>query len=232
MGVFPRSALLVTFPRMQGGNPLDQVSFDVTGHTFKGEQGNVRVWWSPHGDGIGLYHYALPPDIAASPTSRAQLVAYYGKMASEAGIGVLEVEPIVVDGLVAVRTLFKAPQQPNGRTYIASLTLPFRDFSYVLKAQCAEQGMTGVRDSIVLDELLVAGAVRFDGEPRTAVGWSMDPQVPPGPLVYNKSEAPEYDARFPEHPLSRARAILRHLEATTRVSHAVRGAAPFVWPAG
>jgi hypothetical protein len=215
---------------MQSADPLDQVSFDVTGHTYKGDHGHARVWWTRDGDAIGLYHYAKAPDIEAAPSDRAALRRFYARIAEASEIGLLEVEPVALDGLVAVRMLVKAPQEPSGRTYIASLTLPFRDFSYVLKTQCAEQGMIGMRDSIVLDELLRSGAVRLDGEPRQAVGWSMDPQVPVGPLVYNRSESEEYDARFPEHPLSRARAILRHLEATTRVSAAVRRAAPFVGP--
>lgn len=215
---------------MQSADPLDQVSFDVTRHTFKGDRDNVRVWSTPQGDAIELYHHAKAPDIEAAPGDGAGLRRFYERLAAEAGVGVLEVDTVTVDGVVAVRTLCKAPQEPSGRTYIGSLTLPFRDFSYVLKTLCPEHGMTGLRDSIVLDELLRSGAVRLDGEPRQAVGWSVDPQVTYGPLVYNRSESPEYDARFPEHPISRARAILRHLEATTRVSEAVRRAAPFVGP--
>lgn len=46
-------------------------------------------------------------------------------------------------------------------------------------------------------------------------------------MTRNRSEVEEYDAKFPDHPLSRARAILRCLEATTRVSNEIRSAPPF-----
>ena len=62
----------------------------------------------------------------------------YRRSVSQAGLGVIEIDTVLVDGCTAVRTLFKAAQQPTGRTYLGALTFPFRDFSYALKAQCEE----------------------------------------------------------------------------------------------
>ncbi len=62
-----------------------------------------------------------------------------------------------------------------------------------------------------------------------AVGWWRDPYdgSTTGPLQANLSEDRKYDAAFPDHPLSRARALLAHLESSIRLDDEVRAAAPF-----
>jgi hypothetical protein len=113
--------------------------------------------------------------------------------------------------------------------YIGSVTIPFRDFSYVLKVQCPERGTTGIRDTIVADQLMREGKIRLPDAAGRIINWLSDPYTPTaeGPMTRNRSEVEEYDAKYPDHPLSRARAILRHLEATTRVSDEIRNAHPF-----
>ncbi|AUX46692.1 uncharacterized protein SOCE26_082000 [Sorangium cellulosum] len=99
----------------------------------------------------------------------------------------------------------------------------------LLKVQCAERATTGLRDAVVFDKLLGEGKVQRDEATGTFLHWLADPYDPQvsGPMTRNCSERDEYDALFPDHPLSRARAILRHLEATTRLASDIRGAAPF-----
>jgi hypothetical protein len=130
-----------------------------------------------------------------------------------------------------VRTLFKAAQQPTGRTYLGALTFPFRDFSYVLKAQCEELGMTGVRDTVVSMTLMASGDTGIDTESGRMTGWLDDPYDPSetGPMTRNKSERPEYDAQFPDHPLSRARRVLDHLERTVAINETIKSQPAFVW---
>src|SRR6185436_4309139 len=126
---------------------LDSVAFDTTGYELQADRDGVRVWWTPQGDGLGLFYYPIPPDIGASLDSIGDLRQFYRRRARSAGLGVLEIELIRVGEYEAVRTLFKMPQQPAGRTYVGSLTFPFRDFSFVLKVQAQEVGITGIRDN-------------------------------------------------------------------------------------
>jgi cysteine peptidase C11 family protein len=56
-------------------------------------------------------------------------------MAHNVGTGVIEVDRVDINGCRAMRTIFKAQQQPTGLTYIGALTFPFRDFSF-LKIGC------------------------------------------------------------------------------------------------
>jgi hypothetical protein len=207
------------------------ITFDETGFEHQGEDDGALIWFTPKGDGLELFHYPIPPDIHADLSNIDSVRAFYRRIVSQAGLGVIEVDTVLVDGCTAVRTLFKAAQQPTGRTYIGALAFPFRDFSYVLKAQCEELGMTGARDAVVAAKLMTSGEIEFDNESERMMGWLDDPYDPSetGPMTRNKSERPEYDAHFPDHPLSRARWILDHLERTIAINETIKSQPAFVW---
>ncbi len=48
--------------------------------------------------------------------------------------------------------------------YIASITIPFENCSYVVKIQADEIGITGMRDALILDRLHKAGEVEIEEE--------------------------------------------------------------------
>jgi hypothetical protein len=87
-------------------------------------------------------------------------------------------------------------RKPHDAIY--ALTLPFRDFSFVPRVECEERGRTGVREAVVLAEFLKVGSDDMDG-------WAADlydPSLRTEPLR-NISEDEKYDAKFPDHSLSR-----------------------------
>jgi hypothetical protein len=151
---------------------LDSISFDTSGLEHQSDRDCVRVWHTECGDGVGLYWCALPPDIEADLESIEEVRDFYRKACASAGQAIIEVDTLTVDDCPAVRTMVKVPQQPSGMTYVGAITLPFRDFSYVVKVQCPEAGTTGVRDAIILDRMLAAGRVRI-GESGKMVGWML-----------------------------------------------------------
>jgi hypothetical protein len=193
----------------------------------------VRIWYTAAGDGIGLYHFPIPPDIPANLESLQDVRLAYRKLTADSGEAIIEVETPIVDGCAAVRTIIKVPQQPHGMTYLGSVTLPFRNFSYVIKVQCEELGITGLRDSEILGEMLVTGEVRLDIEEGKGrlLGWMQDPYDASieSRFARNRAEAPEYDVRFPEHPLSRLRPTLNHIQDTLRVGNDIKHEARFVY---
>jgi len=207
------------------------ITFDENGFECRGENNGVLIWFTPKGDGLGLFHYAMPPDIDADLSDIDGLRAFYRRRVAEVGLGVVEIDTVVVDGCTGVRTLFKAARQPTGRIYLGALTIAFRDFSYVLKVQCEERGMSGGRDSVVFANLMTAGETALDTESGVMTGWLDDPYDPTeaGPMTRNKSERSEYDVQFPDHPLSRARWVLKHLESTVAIDEAVKRQPAFVW---
>ena len=198
-------------------------TFDETDFKFQGEKDRVLVWLTPKGDDLQLFHFAVPPDIEADPRDVESLRALLRPKVLREGHGVIEIEAGVVDSCVAARTLFKVAQEPLGRTYVGTLVFPFRDFSYVFRVESPEQGVTGFRESIILSKLLNT-RVSLDVEAGQLRGWLDDPydSNETGPMTRNVSERREYDSRFPNHPLSRARWVLDHLGRTLRIDDALK----------
>ena len=202
-------------------NPL---TFDETDFESQAGRDGVLVWLTPKGDSLGLFHFAVPPDIEANLENVDGVRAFYARSAHEADLGVVETEVVTVDGCVAVRTIFKLAQGQAGRTYLGALTFPFRNFSYVFKVQSPEGGVTGIRESAVLAALMSRGTQALDTNTGQLSGWLDAPydSNEAGPMTRNISERPEYDAQFPEHPLSRARWVLEHLQRTVVVDDDVK----------
>ena len=100
--------------------------------------------------------------------------------------------------------------------YIGSLTIPFRDFSFVIKIQCQEQGVTGMREALLVAEALRNGTGRIEDGRFVPVGWSVDDE--------------QFDDKVPQHPLSRARRELRHIASTVQIEPRVKGDARFELP--
>ena len=208
------------------------ISFDDTGFAPQGERNGARVWFTDAGDGIGLFYFDQPPDIGADINSIVGVRKFYRNSAAALGLGLIEAETPQIDGCVSVRAIFKSPQRPTGMTYVGSLTLPFRDFSYVVKVQCAEQGTTGIREAVVLDAMLRSGQVKVSGASDGKIrGWMRDPYDPTvdAPLMPNLAEDEQYDGQFPNHPLSRVRSVLRQVQSSLRLAPEVKNAPPFIF---
>jgi hypothetical protein len=89
--------------------------------------------------------------------------------------------------------------------------------------------MTGVREAVVFDQKLAAGEATIDVENKKALGWMRDPYDPyiVDGFLWNLSEAEEYDELFPDHPLSRLRPVLKHVQTTLRVAEEVKAEPKF-----
>ena len=212
---------------------LDSITFDAGIFTLHGDEEGVRIWHTVAGDGVALFYFPIPPDIPGDLASLEDVRSGYRKRTAASGNAIIEVETPMVDGCQAVRAIIKVPQQPHGLVYLGSLTLPFRDFSYLIKVQCEELGITGLRDSEVLAELLGTGEVTLDinSDEGRLTGWMQDPYDASIVTTFarNRAEAEEYDARFPDHPLSRLRTTLNHIQGTLRVEDGISSEPRFVF---
>lgn len=178
--------------------------------------GKSKIQWSNTEQAMSLSvnFIKMEPDI---PTLKdiEQIRNLYRKMVHEANGGIIEVELVELKTILCVRLLIKIPQSPTGMTYIGSLTIPFKNCSYVLKVQAFEVGITGMRDAVILDKLLAKKVASL--EKGVLKGWFFDPyeSKPSGTtLLMNRSESLEYDADFPGHPLTRVREKLKIIEST------------------
>ncbi|MCS3871156.1 hypothetical protein J3D55_004072 [Chryseobacterium ginsenosidimutans] len=167
------------------------------------------VWVNPEQSVlISLNFFDLQPDL---PTIKdlAFLRNFYRKNVISAKGGIVEVSFLNVHNTPSVKTILKIPQPESGMTYIASVTIPFENCSFVVKIQAAEVDITGVRDSFILNKLLNTGEITFDDN--GLQNWFEDPYDPTikEGTPMNKSEQEQYDAEFPQHPLSIARALIK-----------------------
>jgi hypothetical protein len=210
---------------------LDSIKFDAADFTFRGDEDHERVWHTQDGDGIGLYYFPIPPDIEADIESVADVRVNYRRLTDGSSSDLVECDTLLIDGCRAIRTIIRVPQQPTGMTYLGSLTFPFRDFSFVIKVQCLERGVTGWREAVILDELLESGEIRIDeiSQAGPIPGWKPDSDDPAfvSRFTGNRSEEEKYDQRFPTHPLSKVRLLLNHIQITARVADEIRSAPKF-----
>lgn len=120
--------------------------------------------------------------------------------------GLVEVEVLDVKGFDAVRLIFKVPRKPFGMDYLGSLIIPFESYSYVVKVQAEEVGMTGLRDSVVAAKWSVKnkGRASLSKGPDGFLRDPYHPELTEGTLM-NVSDEECYDSDFPDHPLTRVR---------------------------
>jgi hypothetical protein len=198
---------------------LDSVRFDAASYSLQGDPqtGKVRVWHTPEGDGLGLYFHSLPPDLPAQASSVDELALFYRQKIEDSGGKLIEVRVVDASGCPAVRTVLSIPQQPSGRTYIGSLTVPFRDFSFVLKCQCAEHGPTGFKAALLFDR------GRAAGEPIQIEGGRL--HVP----TFDPDD-PKHDAEFPHDPVARVRRVLDHVTCSLTIADGVKQFPGFALP--
>jgi len=95
---------------------LDALSFDTTGYRLKGEPqpGELRVWQTPEGDGLGVYFFPVAPDLPSNAESAGDLAGCYHRLVEGASGKVVEVRVVVAGEHRAVYTISSFPQQPSG----------------------------------------------------------------------------------------------------------------------
>jgi hypothetical protein len=207
---------------------LQHVTFTVDGWIELWRNPTDRGWNNTSGDGLGLYYFNLPPDIPVALDHLDGLRQSYRHQLAASGGGLIELIVLDIDALPAIKLIAKVPQTPSGMTYLGSLTLPRRDFSYVIKFQCPELGPTGLREAVVMDQELAQQRITID-EAGQLRAWAADPYDPSftGGVLRNRAEAEEYDQEFPDHPLSRMRRYVNALAPTIRVSDTIKRAPAF-----
>ena len=200
-------------------NKLDLITVE-TEHSQPDElDRNKEVFYLNDYDDLSINFFDLPPDITAKNDTEFELQNSYREVARESGAAIIEVKKVKLGDFDSIKTIFKFPMQPHGMAYIGSYTIPFKNFSYVVKVQCIEQGTTGIRDNTIFELMIKNGKVKLNPEKNTVEGWMKDPydESVHLPLMMNLSESDEFDSQFPEHPLSRMRKFLKHIEETIKI---------------
>ncbi|MDF2188520.1 hypothetical protein [Paraflavitalea sp. CAU 1676] len=173
------------------------------------DQPDIIQWYNPEETmGLSVNYFNLRPDIPAIKDIHA-LRQFYRQRIMNAGGGVVEISKLQIQHWEAIRTIFKFRQEPSGIMYLASITIPFKTCSFVVKIQAMEVGHTGMREAIVANKLLSEN----QGTDIESI-WSAAPNDHSysQEWVMNVSEGSAYDLEFPNHHLSKARALLAQIE--------------------
>lgn len=165
---------------------IQDIDLEVENYTYQGENNGGRIWHTEDGDGLGVYYFDMHPDLPDNISNSAELFAFYEEQLSRIGGQIVELDIRKIDGVNAIFLIIKAPQEPSGMTYIASYTIPYKAFSFVIKVQCLEHGITGVKEALLVDRILAKN----------------------GSLEGANWDSSEYDDEFPNHPVARARRII------------------------
>jgi len=159
---------------------------------------------------LSLNFFNLKPDLPLLKEIDVVRAFYRGQISQVNG-GLIQVDYSDIKHQ-AIKTIFKIPQEPSGMVYLASLTVPFKNCSYVIKIQALEIGMTGIRDSIIAEKLMQDRKIDI-GE-NGYKNWFSDPYDSnySGGTLMNKSEDPIYDLDFENHPLTQVRKLMSQIE--------------------
>lgn len=187
-----------------------------------------NAWVDPAGDAVVLDYFDLVPDLPASLEDLADLRARTSARVAESGMGLVELDTVLLDGMPALRQVVKGrdPGRESGMAYIGSYTIPRDRCGAVVRVQCFEGPVTGIREASLFPLFLD----RHQGDVQEAMAaWARHPYTGgvTGGTPRNQAEDPVWDDRFPDHPVSRARRLLGVLARSLRVDPAFRDLPPF-----
>jgi hypothetical protein len=204
------------FGRGQREPTLRHLNLEGEGLEHEADHEGVRVWRTEEGDAIGVYCFNVPPDLPRGQSNENEFLDAYSAGAHSQGASVVELEICDVGGYQALRSIVKVPQQPIGLTYVGAFTLPVRDHSFVVKIQCEERGMTGVREAVLMDSAVREGRVQVAADGTIEGEWNPDDVC--------------HDGRFPDHALTRTRRWLPRIRRALSVDKSLTSVPKFEWP--
>ncbi|MFD3525036.1 TerD family protein [Streptomyces sp. NPDC058653] len=178
-------------------------------HSHSGDRVSLVVKDSPLTEAVWL------EDV---PAMRRSLAGSYARMGC-----LIEADAVVVGGVRGVAQVVKVPlpNAPAGQLFMAMIFLAKADSHAMLGYFAEERGITGMREAAILARSGVAGLE----------GWVLPHPYAPevqGVLPYHRGDDPTWDAQFPDHPLTRARAWVRSVVATATVDPAFAALPDFV----
>jgi hypothetical protein len=188
--------------------PLARFSLNMPGWRDDGTRGDMRGWRDEQGDVLTLVVTHRAPDLSSSPEIERQ--GFARRVAESRKAGLIEV--CLSGGALGPtsRLIYKRLEKP-AYAFTGMLFAPAVDPPQVWTIAAREHGTTGLREAIITTELFNAGRMTLEAYERS---WASDPYdagyrgVDRSVLRF-VSDDESYDERFPQHPLSKVRRILK-----------------------
>lgn len=198
------------------------------------QQARSNAWTNSDGDAVILNFFNLPPDLPAALEDLQQLREAMSAHTAAQGGGLVELDVRTLDGIQAVQQIVKLrdTSQRTGVVYIGSFIVPRANCSVVLRVQCFEHFVTGIREAVVSDMF----RKERSGENSIGdimAGWAQHPYTSGigGGFPRNRADDQQWDETFPDHPLSRARRTLDAIRPSVRLDRNFQERPAFRGPA-
>ncbi|MBB5917786.1 hypothetical protein BJY24_006698 [Nocardia transvalensis] len=185
------------------------------------QQLDPSTWGNPAtGDLVTLSYIDAVPDLPAPLEDVEALRRGLTEQQAEFGC-LIEAYVIGVAGQPALLRLEKFPlPDGSGLGFTAGIVLPKATCSAILKVMCRESGRSGTREAAIVPKVGFQNMFR------------PHPYAPDirGKLPYNVADDAQWDAQFPDHPLTRARRWISQASRTARVDPRFAALPPFTGP--
>src|SRR5271165_5831280 len=192
---------------------LNVVYLDLPGWNEEASRsGDSRFWHDSQGDVLSL---SVASSLGQHEISNETSVQRFSRgIAEDRSGGLIEVRMVTGTLGATVSLIYKRLQKP-AYIFTGMLFVPSQHYSQVWTVVAAERGITGVREAVITAELFDAGKLTIEDYERS---WAQDPYDPTycgvdRSVLRFVSDEECYDARFPEHPLSKVRRVLATLPA-------------------
>ncbi len=221
-------------PQPEHGRPLTvnqivkSISFDRTDCEQKIDRESEQGWLNK--DFVAHLLKLTPPvnwnfDLTqpqkAEDYYEAECTSFNGKL--------LSMEVTTVDGREALIGLFKYrdPENPKGRLFVGIIWIPFKNCTVMVNVESKERGTTGLREAMVFVQE-PGPEPEFAPEPiKVSSAEEMFAHMAKQPLKILPSDAPKWDEKFPEHPLTLVRSRLKTVAQTLKLSECFDELQPF-----
>jgi hypothetical protein len=179
----------------------------MIGFREEAPQGGMRVWRNAAGDVLTLRVQSLGGSFGSSEDETRNLARSIAERA-QAGL----VEAGRSDDGARAWLIYKKRNVMG--YYFTGMLFDFSLFlDRIWTTIAGEHGTTGVREAMVTQELLAAGEMTLDDYETKFSGDPYDPSYAgvERRLLRFLSDDARYDARFPDHPLTKVRALVQAL---------------------
>lgn len=194
------------------------------------EDSQEQIIWHVSPDETVFVEFKKPTDFkrdVLDPNVRLE----FEEFVLQSGGAVVDFQVTKINGLEAIKQVYKywhPNPQDMRKVYLGVIAFPFAEFCYIVKAQCVETGTTGVREATI--SLLSPKSKTEQPSNEPIVVKSMEEMfshMKKTSLTRSISDDEQYDAQFPEHPLTRVRWYINHLSNTLVVSPDLQNAKPY-----
>lgn len=153
--------------------------------------------------------------------------AFYGAQCASASGAMLDMDVVTADNTEVLSGLFKYryPQNPLAIMYVGILWFPFNEYCLQLNIESVEMGTTGMREALVMSIEMDEGTwvppvpeSERSAEPiEVKDGEDLLKRMAATKLRKISSDAPKWDEKFPDHPLTKVRAGLEQVTKTVKL---------------